>query len=153
MHSRGKDEIYDMYEELDLDSFMHVDDFKDTLASGDDEMDENNGIEDITCEAEIENDDNEIKTDIDEACQSETQLSKIELFDESEGKEIVDDFDVSAWLKYDISQPLLRALKVLKFKIPTEIQDRCLPIALNSKRNIIGVAETVTKYIHFNQSF
>ncbi|PIA13070.1 DEAD-domain-containing protein [Coemansia reversa NRRL 1564] len=61
--------------------------------------------------------------------------------------EIVDDdiedpdVDVSAWQRLGVHTDLLRALKHLRFTVPTEIQSKSLPISF-SGRDIIGAAET-----------
>ena len=40
--------------------------------------------------------------------------------------------------------PIVRALKELGFTTPTEIQRRAIPVAIDSTRDVIGAAETVS---------
>ena len=61
------------------------------------------------------------------------------------------DFDVSEWMPFGLSEVLLKGLQNMEFKTPTEIQQRVLPIACNSSKHVIGVAETVSLYTFFNR--
>ena len=40
--------------------------------------------------------------------------------------------------------PIIRALKELGFTLPTEIQRQAIPVAMDTDRDVIGAAETVS---------
>jgi len=50
--------------------------------------------------------------------------------------------DLLGWKDFNVPQPVLRALKDLKFEEPTPIQRETMPAALNGHADIVGAAET-----------
>lgn len=52
--------------------------------------------------------------------------------------------DMSAWNNLFIPEPVLRALKSLRFQEPTEIQKLTMPPAIRDRLDILGAAETVS---------
>ncbi|OAE35427.1 hypothetical protein AXG93_2587s1420 [Marchantia polymorpha subsp. ruderalis] len=55
---------------------------------------------------------------------------------------IDEDFDTSAWAQMRLHPLLEKAIKNLKFKEPTPIQQECIPAAAHRGKDVIGAAET-----------
>ena len=53
---------------------------------------------------------------------------------------------MEAWQEMGVPLPIIRAMKELGFTSPTEIQRRAIPVAMDTNRDIIGAAETVSPY-------
>ena len=51
---------------------------------------------------------------------------------------------MEAWHDMGVPPPIIRALKDLGFVSPTEIQQRAIPVAMDTTRDVIGAAETVS---------
>ena len=51
-------------------------------------------------------------------------------------------FGLPGWKDFNVPQPVLRALKDLKFEEPTPIQRETMPAALDGHADIVGAAET-----------
>uniref|UniRef100_A0A182USU1 RNA helicase n=1 Tax=Anopheles merus TaxID=30066 RepID=A0A182USU1_ANOME len=50
--------------------------------------------------------------------------------------------DYMAWVQLGVSEPIVRALADKGFKVPTEIQNKSLPVAIYGRRDLLGAAET-----------
>ncbi|XP_050067722.1 ATP-dependent RNA helicase ddx24 [Anopheles maculipalpis] len=50
--------------------------------------------------------------------------------------------DYMAWTQLGVSEPIVRALADKGFKVPTEIQNKSLPVAIYGRRDLLGAAET-----------
>ena len=48
------------------------------------------------------------------------------------------------WQDMGVPLPIIRALKELGFTSPTEIQRQAIPVAMDTNRDVIGAAETVS---------
>ena len=55
---------------------------------------------------------------------------------------------MEAWQDMGVPLPIIRALKELGFTMPTEIQRRAIPVAMDTTRDVIGAAETVSNIIY-----
>ncbi|OQV12051.1 DEAD-box ATP-dependent RNA helicase 13 [Hypsibius exemplaris] len=65
-----------------------------------------------------------------------------EITDEGMGEDEGEPIDMSKWEQLNVSEPILKALREMKFATPTAIQESCLPAAIRSRKDIIGAAET-----------
>ena len=61
--------------------------------------------------------------------------------DKSEMETVV---GMEAWQELGVPLPIIRALKELGFMLPTEIQRQAIPVAMDTDRDVIGAAETVS---------
>jgi hypothetical protein len=64
----------------------------------------------------------------------------------AEGTDLQADVETStlaAWEPFKLARPITKALRELGFDQPTPIQAKCLPVAMQWKRDIVGTAETV----------
>ena len=50
----------------------------------------------------------------------------------------------TSFSKLGISAPLVQSLSELKFSVPTEIQEKTIPILLNQSEDFVGLAKTGT---------
>lgn len=96
-----------------------------------------------------EADDDEVKgadeDEIEDADEGEESESEDGSDDDETGGEISQESKVAleAWAPFNLSSRLLRGLSDRGFMSPTPIQSRCLPVAIQWKRDIVGTAETV----------
>lgn len=56
------------------------------------------------------------------------------------------------WNSFKLSDTVMRGVRELGFKSPTPIQAKCLPVAIQWKRDIVGTAETVGEPGHHDVS-
>ena len=54
---------------------------------------------------------------------------------------------MESWQELGVPLPIIRALNELGFVTPTEIQRRAIPVAMDTTRDVIGAAETVSRVI------
>ena len=54
---------------------------------------------------------------------------------------------MEAWQDMGLPLPIIQALKELGFTAPTEIQRHAIPIAMDTTRDVIGAAETVSHQV------
>lgn len=90
------------------------------------------------------------KKDDDEQYGMETQDNVVERNEAQDkfGTETVVN-GMEAWHEMTVPIPIIRALKDLGFTIPTEIQQRAIPVAMDTTHDVIGAAETVSQLILF----
>ena len=77
-----------------------------------------------------------------EQSESGTKWDEVEVqIDKSETETVV---GMEAWQELGVPLPIIRALKELGFTLPTEIQRQAIPVAMDTDRDVIGAAETVS---------
>lgn len=51
---------------------------------------------------------------------------------------------MEAWEELGVPLAIIKALRELGFMLPTEIQRQAIPVAMDTDRDVIGAAETVS---------
>lgn len=77
--------------------------------------------------------------------QKKSKAKSFELTDEEKAlsnSDYVFQNKIPEWRKFNLDIGLLRAIDSLGFKSPTDIQRQCVPKGLNTKKTILGAAET-----------
>jgi len=85
------------------------------------------------------------KTEKPKKQQKKSKAKSFELTEEEKAisnSEYVFQNKLPEWRRFNLDAALLRAIDSLGFKSPTDIQRQCIPKGLNSKKTILGAAET-----------
>ncbi|KAJ3024286.1 ATP-dependent RNA helicase [Thoreauomyces humboldtii] len=152
------EEVEDM-EDIDLSSFMHIDDFvegegsAEEANSSDDEEPYEEGVEEEDVDMSADEEENVLDLDVpseDEAVEPVGKGGKVfkasaainatpaPVEEEDENMTA----DMSAWEALNLEPVLLKGLQALKFTTPSEIQAKTLPTAMKGDRDVIGAAQT-----------